>query len=115
MKTLSCSNWQNAAGTLRKVSRGQCKTTKPTLQAVLDSMRWYVTEKGRRDVKKLKDFLLAVGLAANNPGGRSLTFNSLLGHAGASGRLYEARVVGECGRAPWVASEDAFRALYNCV
>ena len=59
--------------------------------------------------------LLAVGLAANNPGGRSLTFNSLLGHAGASGRLYEARVVGECGRAPWVASEDTFRALYNCV
>jgi hypothetical protein len=72
-----------------------------------------VTEKGRRDVKKLKDFLLAVGLAANNRW--SLTFNSLLGHAGASGRLYEARVVGECGRAPWVASEDTFRALYNCV
>ena len=77
-------------------------------------MDWGLTDKDQR-VGKLKHFLEALGMAAKSPGQRAKTFNTLLGHAGSSGKLYKARLVGESGKKPTVASEDTFRALYHCV
>ena len=114
LKFFSCESWQNAAGTLLKASRGRCKTAKPTVQAVLDSIRWEKTEPGGRRVGLVAQFLKALSLPHKNPGGRATTLNSLLAKAGATGTAYKTKVVGMPGRQPWVASEDSFRALYQC-
>ena len=75
-------------------------------------MQWHRTVDGKT-VGLLKHFLENLSLAGKSPGQRAETFNAMLRDRGCSGKLYEARLKNKCGRAPWVATKDAYRAVYN--
>jgi hypothetical protein len=102
--------WQNVVGGVKRVARGQ-SPSKPPLSQVWKGMEWVTSASGQK-VGLLKHFLAALGVKDQHPGQRASTFNKLLRQAGHSGRVREEKVENHCGRKPWVAQKDTFRALY---
>ena len=63
----------------------------------------------------LKHFLRALGLSLKNAGPRAGTLNMLLRQSGKTGRLVERKLKSKSGHKPWVAPEDTFRDIYQCL
>ena len=106
-------NWLDLSG-VRRVARGQCRTTKPSLKALWSKMEWFETRAGDK-VGLLKHFLSAMDVFNLQPGERAATYNKLLRQRGFQGRVFEARLANKAGRPPWVATKDTFRELYTVV
>ena len=110
VRAVGDSRWQDVAGRVKKVARGQ-SSCKPPLAQVWGRMEWVTAGNGEK-VGLLKHFMMALGLKAEHPGQRAVTFNRLLQHAGHAGRIRERRVENRSGRKPWVATKDTYRQLY---
>ena len=74
-------------------------------------MEWFLSASGE-EVGLLKHFLAALGIDDTNPGQRVATFHGMLSGAGHAGRFAQVKVEGHCGRKPWLATKDTYRALY---
>jgi hypothetical protein len=107
--------WVDVVGPVKRVARGRCKITKPSLASVWEKMEWIdLVGPTPRKVGLLKHFLLAFELQGQTVGERAETYNHKLQRSSHAGRLFVARVK-RAGRAPWVADKATFRALYDHV
>ena len=112
LKVSSKAGWQNVAGEMRKPKRTCSKHKHLPLASVWQKMEWVETARGQK-VGLLGQFLDALGRPAKNAGQQADTFNKLLQRGCHSGRVFEAKVKGKCGRLPWVATKETLAEVYR--
>ena len=100
------------AGSAPRKGRGQCKQKKAPLKTSLDQVEYVWTDSGEK-VGYLKHFLAAVGCPDVNTDSRGPSLNDQLEVRGHQERLFQEKVPGKCGKAPWLGSKDTLRKVYD--
>ena len=106
----SAGRWQNLAGTFGRVKRGQARHKAP-LQETLNKLGRSTTV-SEEEVLHLKHLLKLLRLPVRNAGQRAVTLNALLAQRGFRGRIFQKKVVNECGQEPWLLTEETLVAVY---